>query len=183
MKSRVYENVTSLIIQKLESGVIPWQKSWGGECAELGTHINKKTGKPYRGINAILTYMMGFDSNEWLTFNQTREMGGKIRKGEKGLPIIFWSFPCEKQGFEKEKESVEEEVKRPFAKRYCIFNIRQVEGIDQPASEEFKGIDFRPIEKAEAIVTGYKDAPNIEHGFSSAAYHLKADQVIMPEKK
>ncbi len=182
MKSKIYDRVTSLIIEKLESGVVPWQKSWGGECAELGTHINKKTGKPYRGINAILTYMMGFDSNEWLTFNQAREMGGKVRKGEKGLPIIFWSFPDEKKDSEKEKDSTEEEAKRPFAKSYTVFNIRQIEGIDQPVSEEFKGIDFEPIEKAESIVSGYEDAPSIEHGFSSAAYRLKADQVIMPEK-
>ena len=28
----------------------------------------------------------------WLTFNQAKEAGGNVRKGEKGTPVFFWKF-------------------------------------------------------------------------------------------
>ena len=53
---------------------------------------NKKTGKAYEGRNqaALLNAKEknGYQSNEWLTFLQARELGLKIKKGSKGVGIF-----------------------------------------------------------------------------------------------
>lgn len=43
MTKSVYEIITEKIIEKLESGVVPWRKPWSNSNA-----VNWKTQKPYR---------------------------------------------------------------------------------------------------------------------------------------
>ena len=53
---------------------------------------NKKTGKAYEGRNQaeLLTAKENnnYQSDEWLTFLQARELGLKIKKGSKGVGIF-----------------------------------------------------------------------------------------------
>jgi antirestriction protein ArdC len=83
----VYEIVTAKIIKQLESGVAPWRKPW--TCQ---TPANLLTQKPYRGLHVFILASQGFPSRFWLTFHQAMKLGGRIRKGEKSSPIIFWSL-------------------------------------------------------------------------------------------
>ena len=82
----VYEIVTEKITKLLESGVAPWRKPW--TCQ---TPANLITQKEYRGLNVFTLASQGFPSRFWLTFNQATNLGGKIRKGEKSSPVIFWN--------------------------------------------------------------------------------------------
>ena len=77
MKNKVYEIITKQIIEKLESGVAPWKKSWK-ESMPPRNIVSKKY---YRGINHVLLTAAEFHSSYWLTFKQASELGGKIRKG------------------------------------------------------------------------------------------------------
>ena len=63
MSTKVYEIITNEIIQKLEEGVIPWERPWDGMYAPK----NFVTGKEYRGINAILLGMKTYDCPFWAT--------------------------------------------------------------------------------------------------------------------
>jgi antirestriction protein ArdC len=71
-------------------------------------------------------------SKWWGTFNQWREMGGKVMRrpdnvppGEWGTGIIFWSKVTKTE----ENEHGEEEEKDIFFLRtYTVFNVDQVEG-------------------------------------------------------
>ena len=49
---------------------------------------------PYRGINRWITMtsqmLGGYDDHRYLTFLQAKELGGSVRKGEKGTPIVFY---------------------------------------------------------------------------------------------
>ena len=65
----VYEIVTKRIIELMESGEVPWRKPWSGGVS-LGDCKNLMTGKPYRGINALLTAMVSYDSPYFLTYKQ-----------------------------------------------------------------------------------------------------------------
>jgi antirestriction protein ArdC len=83
-----YDKITQLIVDKLGQGVVPWRRPWAS------SHLpptNLSTLKPYRGINVLLTSMGGWDSPYWLTFNQARDLGANVRKGEKGTPIVFYT--------------------------------------------------------------------------------------------
>ena len=151
----VYEIVTEKIIKQLESGVAPWRKPW--TCQ---TPANLLTQKEYRGLNVFTLASQGFPSRFWLTFNQATKLGGKIRKGEKSSPVIFWNV-----GEERETTTPDgtKETSRPFLLRYySVFNLSQTEGIDIPASllQETRTND--PIETCEQIVTNMPNPPAFE---------------------
>ena len=83
-----FANITDRILAALDQGTIPWRKPW--KCG--GAPRNLLTGKPYRGLNILLTAMQGYASPYWITFRQAAEKGGQVRSGEKGTPIIFWNW-------------------------------------------------------------------------------------------
>lgn len=83
---------------------------------------NKKTGKAYEGRNQaeLLTAKENnnYQSDEWLTFLQARELGLKIKKGSKSIGICkgFGTFT------EKDENGKIKSVSRPlgFAR---VFNM------------------------------------------------------------
>jgi putative DNA primase/helicase len=93
----VYEQVTDRIIAQLELGNIPWRKEWK-VTGHSSIPSNYTTKKPYRGINILLLLSCAFDGDaRFLTYKQAQGIGAQVRKGEKGIPIVFWST------FEKRK--------------------------------------------------------------------------------
>jgi len=90
---------------------------------------NKVSGKVYQGKNQaellIAKEKNGYQSNEWLTFLQARELGLKIKKGSKGVGIFkgFGSFT------EKDENGKIKSVSRPlgFAR---VFNLDVCEKVD-----------------------------------------------------
>lgn len=160
----VYEIVTNKIIKKLESGVIPWRMPWNPSTGA----VNWKTQKPYRGINAML-----FDPGEYATFLQIQEAGGKVRKGEKAQPVVFWKWI---DNIDKETGEVE---KIPFLKYYNVFEINtQCEGLSSKRVTVSDNHD--PIEEAEKIVKGYKNCPPIHFAPGRAFYSPMKDIVSVP---
>ena len=96
----VYEIITVRILAQLEQGGIPWHQPWRSG----GVPRNLLSQKPYRGVNVWLLVSQPYTSPYWLTFVQAQEIGGRVRPGEKGTPVIFWKRREETQ----EEESGEE---------------------------------------------------------------------------
>ena len=89
LRASVFEVITNRILDLLDQGTIPWKKPWGGpEQAPRSL----TTGKPYRGVNVFLLHAAGYASPYWLTYRQTQDWGGHVRKGEKGFPVVFWKW-------------------------------------------------------------------------------------------
>ncbi len=63
----VYDVVNSRIMELLESGTVPWRKTWN---AGSGMPRNICSKKEYRGINVFLLACSEFSSPYWLTFKQ-----------------------------------------------------------------------------------------------------------------
>jgi len=170
----VYEIVTEKIMKQLESGVAPWRKPW--TCQ---TPANLLTQKEYRGLNVFTLASQGFPSRFWLTYNQATKLGGRIRKGEKSSPVIFWNIGDEQ---ETTAQDGAKETSRPFLLRYYnVFNLSQAEGIDIPASllQETRTND--PIETCEQIVTNMPVPPAFEQ--SDKAWYSPSNDVIgMPAR-
>ena len=82
MSQKVYDIITSKIVEKLEQGTIPWRKPWGSNPA-----VNWVTQKPYKGINQML-----LEPGEYATFKQINEAGGRVNKGAKSHIITFWKL-------------------------------------------------------------------------------------------
>jgi len=123
----VYAIITNRIIEKLESGIIPWKKPWiGGKGA-----FNRVSGKSYSMLNQMLLEHDG----EYLTFNQIADLGGKVKKGAKSEMVVFFKM---NEVEEKNEESGETKLKKyPVLRYYRVFHISNVEGIEglfQPVS-------------------------------------------------
>ena len=83
----VYQIITDLILEKLESGTIPWKQPWS-DYGPAGNYLSKK---PYRGINQLI--LTGLHTRPfYLTFQQAVSLGGRIRKGAKSIPVTYWNF-------------------------------------------------------------------------------------------
>src|SRR5258708_10763769 len=148
----VYEIVTEKIIKQLESGVAPWRKPW-----TCNTPANLLTQKPYRGLNVFILAAQGFPSRFWLTFHQAMKLGGRIRKGEKSSPIVFWSLGEDRETIAPDGTK---ETARPFLLRYySVFNLAQTEAIDLPDSVLEETRTNNPIDTCELIAANLPGPP------------------------
>lgn len=173
----IYEMVTNLIIERLEKGVVPWQMPWK---AETGLPQNMVHQKVYKGFNfwLLLTVADKFGSPFFLTFNQVKELGGHILKGEKGFPVVFWKI-LDKE----EKDGSIDHI--PFLRYYTVFNLKQTEGIDEskiPATEAHDH-EFDPIGQAEQLIEFWYDSPEIRLNQTHAFYSPSGDYIGMPNPR
>jgi antirestriction protein ArdC len=173
----IYEMVTNLIIERLEKGVVPWQMPWK---AETGFPQNMVYKKVYRGFNFwfLLTVADKFGSPFFLTFNQVKELGGHVLKGEKGFPVIFWKL----LDMEEKDGSIDH---IPFLRYYTVFNLKQTDGIDEskiPPTEAYDH-DFDPIARAEQLIECWSDCPEIRLDQSHAFYSPSEDYIGMPNPR
>jgi len=180
-KFDIYQMVTDKVLSLLESGVCPWQKPWKTASAMPSNFVSRKH---YQGVNAFLLYFAGmqFDCPHFLTYKQARDLGGNVRKGEKGFPVVFWNFLQKKNGAQPAFDAKGKPVMTAFLRYYTVFNVLQCEGLkwEKPA---LPLADFQNVEKAEAIVSQMANAPKIEHKGSRACYIPVIDKVEMPNKQ
>lgn len=170
----VYEVITARIIAELERGTIPWQQPWKGG----GLPKNLVTKKEYRGINPFVLGSMGYLSPYWVSYKQTEELGGHVKKGEKGTPVVFWKMVGSRTIIDEITGEELTDGKNHFVLRYyTVFNSDQCEGLNVPAIEKR---DFNRIAACEAVIAGMPQRPDVRHGGNRACYKPYADRVEMP---
>ncbi len=172
----IYEVITGRIIDKLEQGCVPWHKPW---AVNFEYPKNLITKKEYRGINVFILSCSGFDSPYWLTFKQAKELGGSIKKGEKGTPVVFWKL-LEKTDDSQNKEEPHKII--PLLRYYTVFNVRQTEGIDDKKipAPAVRYNELEKIELCEQVITRMPQCPEIRHGVQKASYSPRQDILHMP---
>ena len=169
----VYQVITDRILQSLSQGVVPWRKPW-----VTATPKNLVSRKEYRGINVLLLGASSFESSYWLTFNQARSLGGTVKKGERGTPVVFWKPIEGRSGSASHDQDGEERDRRFILRYFTVFNVAQCEGIQAPAVASRPAFD--PIEECERLARGFANGPRVEHGGSGACYLPALDLVRMP---
>jgi len=129
-KIDIKAKITNSIVERLEQGGIPpWRCPWT-KTDVSPIPVNFLNKKPYSGLNILLLWMAATDGdysdNSWLTFKQAKELGGNIRKGEKGVSCIFYKHVQvgEKSTNDEDAESYH------MLKSFTLFNIAQVEGLE-----------------------------------------------------
>ena len=183
MKADVYEQITASIVAELEKGVQPWFKPWNAEhAAGRITRPLRANGVPYRGINVLMLWAVaverGYAAPLWLTYKQAQELGGQVRKGEKGSLVVYANTITKSETDEKSGEEVERAI--PFMKGYTVFNAEQVDGLPAhfysmaaPALSTFER-----IEAADRFFAA--TGADIRHGGNQAYYTAAEDRVQMP---
>ncbi|GHA81843.1 ArdC family protein [Pontibacter akesuensis] len=181
------QQVTSEIMAQLEQGKVPWQKPW----TSYGLPKNYLSGRHYEGFNAFylhyITEERNFTTPYFLTFKQAQELGGHVRKGEKGTPVIYWKTSKGKAG--KSAAGQEEEEKEGHAKTFVpfiwtVFNLDQVEGVDFALPAPLERTEVQLLAACQRVVEHFPlPQPRIAHGGLQAYYAPETDRVQLPERK
>lgn len=98
----IYQMITDRIISTIENaGKLPWHKPWSGSGLGNGMVATNFVSKnPYRGINFFMLntewngkelVLRKFDNPYFLTFNQVKRLGGKVKKGSKGNEVVYFT--------------------------------------------------------------------------------------------
>jgi antirestriction protein ArdC len=181
--SQLADQVTNEVIAQLEQGQVFWQKPW----SSYGLPKNYKSNRAYEGFNAFylnyITAKRNYPTPYFITFKQAQELGGNVKKGEKGTQIIFWKIfnntAGEKTTPTGEKKEIVQIKFIPFI--WTVFNIAQIEGVNFALPADLDRTENEIIEVCQQVVNNYPaPAPKIEHGGSQAYYMPYFDKVQMP---
>jgi len=173
MQQDIYEQVTQRIITQLEQGVIPWKSPY---FSKVGFPRNFTSGKRYNGINVFLLGSLRYTSPYFLTFLQAKELGGYVRKGEKGFLVIKYGT------YTKECEGQATEEQRKYLKGYTVFHASQIEGVEFPAPDQPELPLTTACDRARQIVAAVPKAPAIREGSAIPCYQPTSDSIHMPER-
>lgn len=166
MSQAVYEKITNRIIEGLDKGVVPWKKPW-----KIDLPKNLKSKKQYNGINLLMLLYNEHQSPWYATFNQIKELGGTVKKGEKGYLIVFWKI----NEYEKVVDGKTETVEVPFIRYSHVFNSEQCEGITVPETEKNE-----EILECKSVYDDMLNKPKLEHKSTGAYYNPQTDIVNVP---
>jgi antirestriction protein ArdC len=168
----VPEIITQSVLQQLEQGVAPWRKRWSTSMPQ-----NLISKKQYRGLNVFSLATQCYGSPYWLTFNQAKQLGAHVRKGEKSTLVSFWK--CSEYGRENPSTGQLENKTSVLLRYYHVFNIEQCNGLRAFYGDDWKSIN--PLEQCESITNAMPNPPRIERN-SRAYYSPSTDSVGIPSR-
>jgi antirestriction protein ArdC len=171
----IYQLVTDRIVAMLEQNVVPWRLPWN----QIQAPANLISRTPYRGINALITSMLGYRSPYFLSYRQMVEAGGTLKDDAKGnsVPILYWNWR------EVEDKKTGEAKNIPFLRYYRVFNVEHIEGLKFSEKELYPQLSLREgqaIESCERLIQSMPNRPTFKIG-SSASYNPTTDVLTMPD--
>jgi antirestriction protein ArdC len=174
LNNDIAQNITDKILTELEKGVAPWVKPWN---AGDGLPYNPVTKNIYNGVNFFYLSLIQSTgefgaSNEWLTYKQAQNLGAQVRKGAKGVNVIFY------KPLEVKDKATGDTKKIPMLKAYTVFNRDMIDGLP----DQVKTIkpEFEIMESCEQFIINTR--AKILHGGGRACYIPSLDQINLPEK-
>jgi antirestriction protein ArdC len=142
--------------------------------------------------------MYGYNNNNWMTFNQLNELGGRIKKGSKAAFVVFKSNLYFDKKSNKNitklvnymlKDGADIELldykKVGYTKQYNVFNVEQIKNLPDefytiPKAEDLT--EFEKNERAELLIQN-SDAI-IEYTQEREAYYdIERDSIFLPNRK
>jgi antirestriction protein ArdC len=142
---------------------------------------NAVTNRPYSGSNVVLLWMAqaaGYRTPRYLTFKQALELGGHVRKGERGTKVYFV-----KQLQVQDRGADDETATRPIPmmREYTVFNVDQCENLPDSIYAgkpmRVRNPDARD-ELADAFL--HSTGADIREGHGEAYYVPSRDFISMP---
>ena len=207
----IYKMVTDKVINMFKDAKISdYKRAWKDD--QFFIPLNYDSKKPYRGVNRLLLqerigFAGAFRNPYFLTFNQIKKHGGKLKKGTRGYEVVYYSIryvvPADKNTGRKaysstnahkvidflDKHKLSEDIvtRIPMIRYYNVYNGASIEGIDFQLDKLQIGRavpDTAPENQAAAlIVENYPNPPAIKHEGNQAYYSPSGDYVKMPKKE
>ncbi|MCP5299083.1 MAG: DUF1738 domain-containing protein [Chromatiaceae bacterium] len=182
-RTDVYTRVTDKIIADLEQGVRPWMKPWNADhAAGRITKPLRHNGQPYNGINILMLWSAavseGFSAPIWMTFRQAKELGGHVRKGEKGELVVYANTITRTETDTASGEEIDQAI--PFMKGYTVFNVDQIEGLPSHYYQLAEPV-LDPVQRIDHVESFFAaTGAEIRHGGNMAYYTITDDYIQMP---
>lgn len=175
----IAQTITDSIIAELEKGATPWVKPWKTLRGTPGAGMpyNPVTGTVYRGINHFWLSMQPYDVPYYFTFKQVQAMGGSVKAGSKGVPVVFWSIN-KKDGKDANGDTVTSSY--AFIKHYYVFNVSQCEDVTIPALPEAPEPSFNASDDVMSVIERLALKGGLSHGGDSAYFRPSTDSIAMP---
>ena len=178
MKRDLYAEVSARIIAELQAGAAPWVKPWS-VTPGANTPCNAVSNRPYSGCNVILLWMAqagGYCTPRFLTFKQALELGGNVRKGERGTKVYFVKQLQVKGADDKTATRL-----IPMMRDYTVFNVDQCENLPGSASTG-KPIRVRNPDTRDELADAFlgSTGADIREGHGEAYYVPSRDFISMP---
>ena len=183
MPRDIHKEITDQIISALEKGVRPWQRPWDASHLEGRALVPlRHNGIAYRGVNILALWMAslakGYRSPIWMTFHQALQLGGGVRKGEKGSLTVYASTLSRTETEDATGEETEAAIH--YMKGYTVFNVEQIDGLPTHyyAAPEPRLDPVPRIARADAFFAA--TGADIRHGGNQAYYAIGEDRIQMP---
>ena len=189
----LYHRITNQFIDVLKRGAPPWKKPWtqGESTSELP--INAATERKYSGINITILWTSAvahsFKSGRWLTFNQAKAVGGRVKRGQKGTVAVLYrdiEVPCRDTAAQQLADSDENPLKKTIklVRGYTLFNVEQCAGLPKLIVQGPPQCDLKPTwklhQEAENLVATHK--VDVRYENDSACYNSTEDFINLPPK-
>jgi antirestriction protein ArdC len=183
--AEIDDKVTQTIIDLLEKGgMLPWQKPWTGGGSLM--FPIRENGQPYQGINVILLWIAaeaaGYTSNQWMGFHTAKGLGGKVRKGEKGTMVVYYSSFVPKKEAAAAKAENRDPEKFFMKKTSYVWNVCQIDDLPEkyrpaPEPELTEADKVKRIDEAEAFFK--RVGADVQHGKTKNCFIPSKDQIHM----
>jgi antirestriction protein ArdC len=195
----LYQQVTDRMVAAIEKGTLPWRRPWRSpvKSAVSPVPVNACTGRGYQGINVLLLWLSaderGFTADRWLTYRQTLDAGGQVRRGETGSLAVLYKpleYPQKDTDDNLQFDAHGRLVMahRTMIRSLFLFNVAQCDGLPasvmgpQPALLSAKSGDTA-VTPATHQILRMLDATGVKaRSFRQrhAYYHPQTDEIVMP---
>ena len=123
----------------------------------------------------------------FLTFNQAKELGGNVRKGQHGTQVIFYKRIAREKSLrreihDEEIETLPEDQTFMVLRTYTVFNLDQVEGLDHLRPKLDPVEPFRALAEAERILRD-SGAKIFHTALDKALFNPTEDHIVLPFKE
>jgi antirestriction protein ArdC len=180
MKRDLYAEVSARIVAELERGAAPWVKPWSATPG-ANTPCNAVSNRPYSGCNVVLLWMAqaaGYRTPRFLTFKQALELGGNVRKGERGTKVYFV------KQLQVRDQGVDDSTSTrliPMMREYTVFNVDQCDNLPDSVITG-KPTRVRNPDARDAIADAFLQSTgaDIREGHGEAMYVPSRDFISMP---
>lgn len=182
------KELTDKIIDLMEHGNALWQKPWNTEGGDINVPHNPVSGTRYRGSNAIMLMMLGFEAGyrdpRWMTYKQAASLDAQVRKGEKSFTVEYWKWSenrKEDDPITGEEKTIQVKLDHPRVFFAHVFNAEQIDGLPEREISDKEKPDWSPDEAAENILVN--SGADIRYDQSvKAFYRPMTDSIHLPER-
>ncbi len=186
----ILDKIQKNLLEGMKSGKM-WSRPWnkGGE-EDCSSPVNASSGRVYAGANRLSLWFesvgRGWQDNRFVTRNQCGKMGGEIKKGEKGVQILYnepwvrlatphegklWYRLPEWRDVELDEETKESlDPKTIFIMRSAtVYNVSQTT-LELETKQSPPPLEGARNEKAEQLIERLSESIPVRYGEGEALY-------------